>query len=118
MLSTLCSACSVCSVLSTLCSVCSVCSVLCALCALCSVLYSLRTDGRAIVVWEVRRTDTWDILLVSSNGIKSTRQLASRGQNDDGSVSSEFAMSRSKEDRLWVVGLAIEADRDVLAVQS
>ena len=78
----------------------------------------VRTDGRAIVVWEVRRTDTWDILLVSSNGIKSIRQLASRGQNDDGSVSSEFAMSRSKEDRLRAVGLAIEADRDVLAVQS
>jgi hypothetical protein len=48
--------------------------------------------------------------MVSANGIKSTSQLARRGRNDDGSVSSEFAMSRSKEEKLWAIGRAIEAD--------
>jgi hypothetical protein len=70
----------------------------------------VRTGGRVTVVWEVRRTGTWDILMVSANGIKSTSQLARRGRNDDGSVSSEFAMSRSKEEKLWAIGRAIEAD--------
>ena len=54
------------------------------------------TQGRATTVWEVRRTPTWDVIMVSGVGIKCTAPLPSRS-DDIGSVGEAYAMTVAHE---------------------
>ena len=64
------------------------------------------TEGRATAVWEVRRTVSWDIILVTGAGIKCTAQFPDRA-DDTGGVGPEFEMSEVVEKALHTAARTI-----------
>lgn len=68
------------------------------------------TYGRVCIVWQVRRTACWDILLVAAGHIKSTSPLRAK-EDDVGAVEARFVLSAEEEAALWAADDAMEAAR-------